>query len=367
MNKGPKISIITACYNAEKTIEQTIQSVINQTYNNIEYIIIDGASTDGTMEIVNKYSQYISKVISEPDKGIYDAFNKGILNTTGKFINFMNADDFFSTNDIVGEVAAYLQSNEQILMVHGDVKAIDESSGHWHYRGEPLTTIDLKNGKMCPHQSVFVHKKLFDKMGGFDLRYKILADIDFTIKCFINHEKQIEYLPLEIANFRLGGVSTNINHEKNLHVENAIIHLHHFQYTPEYTQKYMENQDKSYNDQHYHMWLESFLTGNNGVLSKLKDKVISNAIIFGTKKNATFLFHNLRLGNIEIDYFLDNDKRMQGKVLHEKPIISPMNLDSLVSTTIIISIERKAVADEIKAKLTHDFPNSSVYTWHELI
>lgn len=182
--KKPKISVVTVCYNAAATIEQTIQSVLNQSYSNLEYIIVDGASTDHTLDIIGKYKDHISTVVSEPDKGIYDAFNKGVNLATGDYINFMNADDFFSTDQAVSEVANYLTSNPDVLMLHGNVRVMNDALGIWHIEGQALTSDDVKSGKVCQHQSVFAHKKLFEEFEGFDLRFKIASDIDFILEHF---------------------------------------------------------------------------------------------------------------------------------------------------------------------------------------
>lgn len=360
----PKISIITACYNAEKTIEQTIQSVVNQTYSNIEYIIIDGASTDKTMEIVNKYYNNIDVIVSESDEGIYDAFNKGIRISSGDYINFMNSDDFFSNDNIVEKVASQLNANLDIKMLHGNVRAFDEQSGHWHFRGESLKLSDFEKGKMCPHQSVFTHKSLFTEFQYFDLKYKILADVDFTIKCFKNYENQIVYLPMEIAYFRIGGMSSSLKYDKNLHEENAELHLYHFGTIPKYTHKCLLDYEGHYANELYKMWLEKILIRKEGVSEEIKDR---NVAIFGTKKNATLLYHYLSNNGVDIKCFLDNDKKMRNKSLHEKPIVSPDELTRFTIDVIVISIERVYAAEEIKNLLYSQFPTTRIFVWHELV
>ncbi|MGZ7445995.1 glycosyltransferase family 2 protein [Paenibacillus sp. TH7-28] len=365
--KEPKISVVTVCYNAADTIEQTIQSVLNQSYSNLEYIIVDGASTDHTLDIIHKYMDRISIIVSEPDNGIYDAFNKGVRLATGDFINFMNADDFFSTDQAVSEVANYLASNPDVLMLHGNVKVMNDLSGYWYIDGQFLTVEDMENGRMCPHQSVFAHKKLFEEFGGFDLKYKILADVDFTIKCFKTYEQLIAYIPLEIATFRLGGVSTHINYDKNLHTENAIIHLEHFNSIPRRTGDYLENADESQSNRFYKLWLESLLIGNMGAASMLAAGNDKKVIIFGTKLTATFLYYNLDKYGIEVSYFLDNDQRMHGRQMHSIQIISPSQLNADTDATIIISIERWSAANIMKAQLGKQFANARIYTWQDLI
>ncbi|WP_193768996.1 glycosyltransferase family 2 protein [Metasolibacillus meyeri] len=365
MSNGPKISIITACYNAEKTIEQTIQSVINQTYDNIEYIIVDGASTDGTMQIVKKYEEQIDIIISESDEGIYDAFNKGIKVSTGDFINFMNADDYFSTESIVQEVANHLYEKPNTLMLHGDVKAFDEFTGHWHYRGEPLIYKDFEAGKMCPHQSVFAHRKLFEEFGFFDINYKILADIDFTIKCFQKYGERIDYVPIEIALFRLGGISNALSHERKMHTEHALIRFKHFSCIPDYLKNMLLNFDTYQINQYYKRWLEISITDDSYFEEKNSFLRVQKVAIFGTKVNATYLYNMLKKMGVEVVCFIDNDIKMQNKKLHGKPIISTQNIRRKDISAIIISIEREETANMVKEQIKGKV--DLVNIWYELL
>ncbi|OXS77044.1 hypothetical protein B1B04_01180 [Lysinibacillus sp. KCTC 33748] len=363
MNKGPKISIITACYNAKNTIEQTIQSVLGQTYENIEYIIVDGASTDGTMEIVEKYQDKIDIIVSESDKGVYDAFNKGVGLATGDFINFMNADDYFSTNAIIEEIGLYLFNHSNVMLLHGNVKAIDEITGHWHYRGQSLSLRDFEKGQMCPHQSVFTRRELFNEFEGFNIAYRILADVDFTIKTFKKYEKYIEYVPIEVAHFRLGGLSSSLQHEKDMHYENAIIHFNHFGNIPDYVKFNLENFETNHINSTYRQWLESFLIGKNDQLNISNFKIA----IFGTKKNATYLYHDLKGRGGEVVCFLDNDDKMHNQLLHDIRIQSPSILNEEDIDMIVVSIERYGASQIVKKQLQQRFKHLKVCTWHELV
>ncbi len=170
MNNYPQITIITVCYNAEKDIEKTILSVINQTYDNIEYIVIDGGSNDGTLSVINKYASKIDKVISEPDKGIYDAMNKGIKLAKGDWINFMNAGDSYVDADVLKLVSDNINNNCDII--YGDI-IIEEEFAYYYVKAKP---IEMLNTEMpfC-HQTVFTKTKVIKKYL-FDLNYKILAD-----------------------------------------------------------------------------------------------------------------------------------------------------------------------------------------------
>lgn len=149
-----KITVVTVCYNAEATIEETIKSVLNQTHGNLEYIIIDGRSTDGTMDIVRKYSDRITKIVSEPDKGIYDAMNKGIALATGDYINFMNAGDTFSSPDAVKEVAGRIAPESDI--VYGDSTMID-------YKGRPVPDKVVLQPDMIRKKPIYRHNASFTR------------------------------------------------------------------------------------------------------------------------------------------------------------------------------------------------------------
>lgn len=196
-----KISIITVAYNAIHVIENTIQSVINQTYKNIEYIIIDGGSSDGTLEVIKKYEKYISYWISEPDKGIYDAMNKGIKAATGEWINFMNCGDSFVSNNVIELVFNdYIDSN--INVIYGDTLL---SYKHKFLVRKTLPTYD--NFPNICHQSAFTRNICLKKYP-FNLKYKIAADIDFFYKVF-SHESFL-YIPILIAKYDISdGLSAN--------------------------------------------------------------------------------------------------------------------------------------------------------------
>lgn len=201
-NNVPVISIITVSFHSEKEIEKTIKSVINQTYPYIEYIIIDGGSTDGTLDIIKKYAKHISYWISEPDKGIYDAMNKGIDKATGKWINFMNCGDTFYDNHVIENVVHRINENSDII--YGDTHLI-YSFGNYKLKGGKVS--EQQYMPFC-HQSSFSNSKLM-KLYGFDLKYKICADKNFFYQAYIHHAKY-EYVDLIISNYEAeNGISAN--------------------------------------------------------------------------------------------------------------------------------------------------------------
>jgi glycosyltransferase involved in cell wall biosynthesis len=206
-----KVSIITATLNSEKTIKDNLISVDNQSYNNIEHIIIDGNSNDKTLEIIvkNKASKKII-IHSSKDKGIYYALNKGIDLSTGEIICFLNSDDFyFDKNTISKVVNCFKISNADV--VYGNLNYITKNNSKVlrKWTSNDFNFFLLKKGWMPPHPSTFVKKKIINKKNWFNTNYKISADYDFLIKLFRNDLLKKKYLNEIIVNMRIGGISNN--------------------------------------------------------------------------------------------------------------------------------------------------------------
>jgi glycosyltransferase involved in cell wall biosynthesis len=204
-----KCTIITVSYNAIDTIESTINSVLSQDYNNIEYIIIDGNSSDGTKEIIHRYENRISKWISEKGNGIYDAMNKGIQLATGDIIGILNADDLYSSNDIISKVVNQItQSNADAL--YGDLKYvlkndISKTIRFWK-SGEYLDGKFLK-GWMPPHPTFFVKKNIYNQLGLYRTDMPSAADYELMLRYIHVNKVKLTYLPELITIMREGGVS----------------------------------------------------------------------------------------------------------------------------------------------------------------
>jgi glycosyltransferase involved in cell wall biosynthesis len=204
MIEQPLISVITVVYNGVTTLEQTILSVINQTYKNIEYIIIDGGSTDGTVDIIKKYEKHLAYWVSEPDKGIYDAMNKGIYKVTGEWINFMNSGDIFCNIDIVQQLmTSNLLSNNQTI-IFGD--RVTNCNGK--LVDQKININSIRYIMCICHQSCFVSTILHQNYP-FDISYKIAGDYDFFYK-MLNKNVEFIKINLNICVFCGGGVSGDI-------------------------------------------------------------------------------------------------------------------------------------------------------------
>lgn len=200
----PLISIITVSYNSVKTIEQTILSVVHQTYNNIEYIIIDGGSQDGTLEIIEKYQDKISFWISEPDKGVYDAMNKGISYAKGDYIGIINSDDWYEL-DAIEKIVSIIK--EDYIVIYGDMM-YEKSKSELVKPSKDLSLLE-KQMIIC-HPSVFVKSEAYKKYGNFDITYKISADWDMMLRLY-EKECLFYYCDDLISHFRTNGISSNFN------------------------------------------------------------------------------------------------------------------------------------------------------------
>ncbi len=204
-----KISVITSVYNNQETIAQTIESVLSQTYDNIEYIVVDGASDDGTIDIIKQYEDKITVFVSEPDKGIYDGLNKGIALATGDIVGFLHSDDLFEDAHVVGKIADTFKKRH-VESIYGDLIYVrQEDTRHIvrFWKSGIFTPVKLKWGWMPPHPTFYVKREVYEKYGTFDTDFKISADYD-TILRFLGREKiSTHYIPKVLVKMRIGGAS----------------------------------------------------------------------------------------------------------------------------------------------------------------
>lgn len=190
----PLFTIITVTYNAGAYLEETIESIINQNYGNYEFLIIDGHSTDNTMNIVKRYEKNINFFISEPDKGIYDAMNKGIAYAKGKYINFMNAGDCFFDQMTLTKMAKEIENSSNIDILYGKfVLKNSDNPPLKFYKGKKISKWDLHTGIPICHQSMFIRRSLFYKIGFYSLDYQIISEYDWLID-YVNQVKSLKKL-----------------------------------------------------------------------------------------------------------------------------------------------------------------------------
>ena len=224
-----KISMITATYNSEKTIERTIKSLLKQDYIDIEFIIIDGLSSDLTLSIIDRYSKYVTKIISEKDKGIYEALNKGLDLATGDIIGFLHSDDYLNSNDVLSKVAYNFIKHKPDIFI-GDILMINplDKKIVRYYKGSHNPEYFFSMGIMPPHPAVFVTKNTYDKYGKFNLKYRIASDYDFLFRIIVKHRLKYIYLPEILVKMSTGGKSTkSVINSIKLNLEILKIHFAH--------------------------------------------------------------------------------------------------------------------------------------------
>lgn len=208
-----KISIVTVSYNSAETIEFAIKSVLSQTYPEIEYIIIDGGSQDNTLNIVQNFNHKISIIVSEPDKGIYDAMNKGIRMASGDVIGVLNSDDLYADRNVLNDVMKCFIADEELDILYGNLVYVsqydtDKIVRKWY--SKCYYDNFFESGNVPPHPALYVRSHVYHQAGIFDLKYKLAADYEFMLRIFKKHNFKSLYIGRLIVKMRLGG-ATNKN------------------------------------------------------------------------------------------------------------------------------------------------------------
>lgn len=226
MDENFTFSIITPCFNSEKTIERTLQSVLDQSYQNFEYIVIDGGSTDNTLEIIQKYRPAFGdriRVVSERDNGIYDAMNKGIRMATGDLVGIVNSDDYYEPDCLWTIAECYHPSEGRYQILYGGMRCRDETG---LIQSEVFFHHDFLREQMINHPASFVTRALYDHFGMYDTQYKSAADLDFFLK--MQRESSIKFVPVRkiLTNFSSGGISgsyTGVKETLSIQYKHGII------------------------------------------------------------------------------------------------------------------------------------------------
>jgi glycosyltransferase involved in cell wall biosynthesis len=207
LRTNPKITIITVVRNGMPFIGQTIDSVLMQQYQKMEYIIVDGVSEDGTIDVIKARQSGIACWTSEKDDGIADAFNKGLSLATGDYLLFLNSDDALANAGVIAEIAERIVEKDYPLLIYGDCDVLDRDSSRHLYRASiQFSKAGMLRGQMLPHPSMFAHRHYFEKYGDFDRQFSIAMDYEWLLRG--GQQERIVHVPLLVTNVRNGGIST---------------------------------------------------------------------------------------------------------------------------------------------------------------
>ena len=334
----PLVSVITVAYNSVSTIEQTIKSVINQTYKNIEYIIIDGGSTDGTQDIVEKYKNNISQFISGKDNGIYDAMNKGIGLANGEIIGIINSDDWYEADAVENVVNAFA-INSEAGIVYGNVFYVEENKKQKLKVPDNLKTLWYQMA--IPHSTIFIKNSVYKKFGLFDLEYKIAADYELIVRLY-SKGVAFKYLNHVLANFRFGGISQR----KILECKAETSKISY-----KYIMLYSENEDVKCLPNEIKGWIAfgSMLeTDPNRVISMLNDYFqanLSKLVIFGAGEWGKRCTKALEKSYIKISYIADNYN--EGEFLGKK-IVKPSLISYDEYVLVAVQKQEELIEEQLK-------------------
>ncbi|SFL03405.1 Glycosyltransferase involved in cell wall bisynthesis [Lachnospiraceae bacterium KH1T2] len=308
-----KVSIITVTFNAKDTIEQTILSILNQTWPNIEYIVVDGMSTDGTWDIICKYKEKISVLIHEKDNGLYDAMNKGIAHATGEIIGIINGDDWYESSAVADMIASMDENTD-----------ISFAKMNWLVGQEECYVTNIFNiddiwYQMVAHPTVFIRRKIYDIYGGFNLEYPIAADYELILRFYVNSVR-FKYVDKIVANFRVGGLTTRKRFECAREVRK--ISEEYLEKCPQ-KEKYQilikEKYEKTLMDIAYNL--------EDSVLSKKLFKAFGNKqhelCIFGAGYFGKKVKIKLERCGYRVSCFVDNSWEKIGKTIENLKVMEP--------------------------------------------
>lgn len=224
-----KVSIITSCYNRAKTIRGAIESVLAQDYHDIEYLVVDGASTDGSVEIIKEYEGRIAKIVSEPDHGMYEAINKGVRLATGDVIGLMHSDDFFYDSHVVSRIVEQLErTGADFLYGNGlfvNAENTDKVVRKWI--GGDYRLWKVRHGWLPLHPTCYIRREVIEKRGLYNETYKIAADSDFLLRYLLGGDITVTYLDEYIVRMRMGGLSTDSEKRKQMWREDIRMYHSH--------------------------------------------------------------------------------------------------------------------------------------------
>lgn len=347
-----KITIITVCLNCENTVEKAIQSVINQNYDELEYIVIDGGSLDGTVDIIRRYEKNFTYWVSEADQGIYDAMNKGIAKVTGEIIAFLNSDDWYEENALVKVNNYFEQYNPMILT--GRVNTLQK--GKWTKYTNILDN-DIENIRIAmiyKQPAMFVRREVFDRFGGFNTRYRIAADFEWMLRV---HDAGIEIMCVEdvFTNFSSTGISNTDMHRTIREArEIALKALEDCEtYSREEKEEWKLKINECYDEQQARTDVKRIIRSQQmAEYSKLKSSMLEyfkepSYVVWGIGIIGEDIYNLLTQFGLKADYFVDSNLGGDAQTFHNRKVIAPQELVR-GRKIIIASLEYE---DEIVAQL----------------
>lgn len=322
-----KVSVITVSRNSATTIEQTIRSVLCQSYKNIEYIIIDGDSTDGTQRIIEKYKDSLAYYVSEKDDGLYYAMNKGISKATGDIIGIINSDDWYADN-IVKDVVNFFEAND-VELLYGKVICVSEDNEETEDLRAPLENIWYQ--MPLAHPSVFAKKSIYDKFGAFNVNYRVTSDYELMLRLYVENIK-FKFIDKVCAYFRLGGLSST--HAKERQEDIYKISMSYIDKCP--------NKDialpKIEEIYRLSMFTDMVLNNRDAFYKLLCDRFlenVNNIIIFGTGIWGERCYKALEGTGVTVSHFADNDQTKWNTEFLGIEVIKPENLKKMAAYVLI--------------------------------
>ncbi len=358
MKEAIKVSIITVVYNGVYTIEQTIKSVINQNYSNIEYIIIDGASTDGTQELIQKYTKYIDIFISEEDEGLYYAMNKGISNASGEIIGILNSDDLY-VNTAIAQVVDYYKKHK-VDIVYGNALWFGGSEKTELYNCSNIE--ELWYRMAIPHPATFVKKAIYEQYGLFNTKYRISADYDLMLRLYSQNLK-FGHADEVITYFRRGGVS--VKKQKEAFSEGMEISLHYIPKSSDKEKWLSRLYEYNLLGRFSVLLMENKATAIKVLEKKIYEKSDYKLVIFGIGKWGKYCIKLLLNTEVHIEFVVDNNKLKWGEQFYGIPIKSPSELYGYKGGILITAYKyEKEIRQQLK-KIDAKLNVYSIQGWAE--
>lgn len=334
-----KISVVTVCYNSAETLEQTICSVIMQKYTELEYIIIDGGSTDGTKDIIRKYNADISFWISEPDKGIYDAMNKGLGFCTGDVVAFLNSDDWYDKN-VLKRVNYYFEENDVDIVSGKTYTAYGQV-----IKENVFDRTDDENvffSVIYPHPALFIKRKLFKKMGGYDMNYKIAADTDWIIRAYCAGAKILK-VDDYFTYFRDGGLSSRNVYESQMEQYKSAMSCAQMHEKWELAERIKKHYTQVLEDIRQDIRINDAISNHLAIARKQID-LQKKCLIWGAGQRGKKCLEIMMRLELPVVGFVDI---LHKTAVEEYPVFSPDEID----TECIVCITPKGHEEEIQKQL----------------